>query len=227
MRIRKEQFTIAKTFPPDDHLAIDLLRLMAGYNDLALIIEWQEAHLKEPEDFYETTWAAGRFDLQVRLLRAIMYEILKVIDELEKLEDFQKLKTMLTDEGKLSLERLHQVSAGKDSFGKRLLALTRNTTAYHYDRNLFKHALKRLITRYSGDADTNLLFIEDRFGHEQYYFSVADFVRVEIVEGLTGEGGTKELETLMELTRAFGSLLEDLLVSYTRLRGLPVNFALR
>jgi hypothetical protein len=60
MKLRKLSFPIEKTFSPSDPLAIDILRLMAGYNDMALFIEWLEEHLKEPEEFDEKnlgSWA--------------------------------------------------------------------------------------------------------------------------------------------------------------------------
>jgi hypothetical protein len=103
IKLRKLSFPIEKTFPPSDPLAIDILRLMAGYNDMALVIEWLEEHLKEPEEFNEKTWAAGRLDLQLRLLFAMMHETLNVLVEIQKQQDFPKLEKGLDGNGQGAL----------------------------------------------------------------------------------------------------------------------------
>jgi hypothetical protein len=90
--LRKLSFSIEKTFPSSDPPAIDIFRLMAGYNDMVLVIEWLEAHLKEPEDFDEKTWAAGRLDLQIRSLFGVMHESLNVLIGIQQQPEFPKLE---------------------------------------------------------------------------------------------------------------------------------------
>lgn len=157
MKLRTLSFPIEKTFPPSDPLAIDILRLMAGYNDMALIIEWLENHLDEPADFDEKTWAAGRLDLQIRLLFAMMHETLNVLVEIEKQSGFAKLEKDLDGNGEEALAYLRQIRSGQDTLGAALLHSSRNKTTYHYDHNKFRDALKRLIDRFGKDSPINLL----------------------------------------------------------------------
>src|SRR5713101_7866276 len=153
MKLRKLSFPTEKTFPPSEPLAIDILRLMAGYNDMALVIEWLEEHLKEPEEFNEKTWAAGRLDLQLRLLFAMMLETLNVLVEIQKQPDFPRLEKVLDDNGQNALGFLQQIRAGQDDLGKKLPTLTRNKTTYHYDHVEFRDGLKRLLDRFGKDSE--------------------------------------------------------------------------
>ncbi len=227
MKIRPVSFLIEKTFPPSDPLAIDILRLMAGYNDLALIIEWLEEHLKEPMDQHEKLWTAGRLDLQLRLLFAIMHEILNVMEDLQEQPGFPQLEKRLDDKGRSALGYLRKIRTGQDDFGKKMLAMTRHKTAYHYDHDQFKVGLDRLLERYGHDNKTSILFIEGASGQEQFYFTLADMIRVEITQGLTGAANTEYLDKLLALTRSFGAFMESLLIAYASGRGLTTDFSFK
>lgn len=227
MKIRTISLPIAATFPPSDPLAVDLLRLMAGYNDMALVIEWLEAHLKEPEDFNEKTWAAGRLDLQIRLLFGMMHESLNVLVGIQKQPDFPKLESTLDRNGQSALAYLRQIENGQDKLGKTLLAITRHKTAYHYDYNEFREGLQRLLQRFGNDSSANLLFIEGNSGQEQYYFMLADIIRAEITQGLTDADNKQYLDKLLQLTRSFGTFIESLLKAYASIRNLNIDISLK
>ena len=227
MKLRKLAFPIEKTFSPSDPLAIDILRLMAGYNDLALVIEWLEEHLKEPEEFNEKTWAAGRLDLQLRLLFAMMHETLNVLVEIQKQPDFPKLEKGFDSNGQEALGFLRKIRAGQDELGKRLLTLTRNKTTYHYDHIEFRDGLRRLLDRFGKDSEAIILLIGGNSGQEQYYFMLADVIRAEIIQGLTGAANKDSMDKLLELTRAFGAFIESLLMAYASARGLKTDFRLK
>ena len=227
MRLRKISFPIEKTFPPSDPLAIDILRLMAGYNDMALVIEWLEEQLKEPEEINEKTWAAGRLDLQLRLLFAMMHETLNVLAEIQKQGDFPKLEKGLDGNGQRALGVLQQIRAGQDELGKRLLTLTRNKTTYHYDYAEFRDGLNRLLDRFGKDSAAIILFIEGASGQEQYYFMLADAIRAEIIQSLTGAANKECMDKLLELTRSFGTFIESVLIAYASDPDLKANFRLK
>jgi len=227
MKLRKLSFPIENTFPSTCPLAIDILRLMAGYNDMAIVIEWLEERLKEPEEFDEKTWAAGRLDLQLRLLFAMMHETLNVLVEIQKQPDFPKLEKSLDDNGQAALGFLRQIRAGQDELGRRLLALTRNKTAYHYDHVEFREGLKRLLDHFGPNSPATILFIEGESGQEQYYFMLVDAIRAEITHGLTGPENKQYLDKLLELTRSFGTFIESLLKAYASDRGLKTDFSLK
>jgi hypothetical protein len=227
MKLRALSFPIEKTFPPSDPLAIDVLRLMAGYNDVALVIEWLEEHLKEPEEFHEKTWAAGRLDLQLRLLFAMMHELLNVIEDIQKRPGFPQLEKGFDDNGQNALGYLRQIRTGQDDLGRRLLALTRNKTAYHYDHVEFREGLKRLLDHFGSNSPATILFIEGESGQEQYYFMLVDAIRAETTHGLTGAENKQYLDKLLELTRSFGTFIESLLEAYAYDRGLKTDFSLK
>ena len=227
MEIRLEPFNVSETFPPSDPLAVDLLRLMAGYNDLAFVVEWVEAHLTEPDDDNEKTWAAGRLDLKLRLLYAIMYETLSVLDQMPHEDGFSRLERQLNQSGRSALTRLQQVRTGEDDVGKRLLNITRHKIAYHYDHGLFKKALSQVIERSGKTGRINLMFIKGMSGREQYYCFLADVVRAKISDDLVGGDTKRSLDTLLDLTRTFGTFLESFLIAYSQDRGLRIKFDLR
>jgi len=227
MKIRPITFPIENSFPPSDPLAIDILRLMAGYNDLALIIEWQEDYLKEPPDTNDKTWAAGRLDMQLRLLYSVMHETLNVLQDIQKQPDFPKLERRLDSNGRDALNSLQQIRNGQDELGRKFLTLSRNKTAYHYDHNQFKDGLKRLIDRFGRDCTGNLFFMEHKSGREQYYFPLADMIRAEITQGLTGAANKEYLDKLLALTRSFGIFMESLLIAYASERGLKLDFSFK
>ena len=56
-------FIIARVFPAADPIAIDLLRLMAGYNDLLFVMEWFEAHRRAAVNENARKIATGRVSL--------------------------------------------------------------------------------------------------------------------------------------------------------------------
>ncbi len=227
MQIRDQSFALKQMFPPDDPCAVDLLRLMSGYNDLALIVDWLESHRGVPEDFSEQSWAAGRFELQIRLLRSIMHETLIVLEEAEQSSAFKELEAQIGEDGRRALARLREVREGKDEFSKRMLLFTRNKVAYHYDHGQFKKGLQGLIKKAGDEGPAHIHFIEDRSGQEFYYFAVADCVRVEMTDGLTGQASIKELDALMDLTRSFGTFLEALLNIYTKVHQPSLDLSLR
>jgi len=216
-----------KCSPPDDPCAVDLLRLMSGYNDLALIVDWLESHKEVPEDFSEQSWAAGRFELQIRLLRSIMHETLIVLEEAEQSSAFKELEAQIGEDGRRALARLREVREGKDEFSKRMLLFTRHKVAYHYDHGQFKKGLQGLIKKDGDEGRAHIYFIEDRYGQEFYYFAVADCVRVEMTDGLTGQASIKQLDALTDLTRSLGTYLEGLLEIYIRVQKLPLDLSLR
>jgi hypothetical protein len=223
-------FNIAKTFPPSDPLAVDLLRVMAGANDIAMVTEWIYAHKQMPKNPEALSYAAGRWSLQFRLLAAIMFETLIVLDEMEKFRqpDFSSLKASLDEDGISALERLRKVMSGADPFSKKFLAIARNKVAYHYDRDLFRLSLERLLTpgRFGQNSTSKILFNQEGLPEEQFFFELADMVRVEISVGLTGAGGgNQELTSLLDLVKAFVTFLESFLVAYAKHRGFSIIFS--
>lgn len=225
---RSHAFVISTSFPPSDPIAVDLFRLQAAYNDLAFAFEWVDAHKRIPSDRHARIVAASRWSFQFRLLAGIMHETLNVLGQMESLPGFPHLEAKMDQDGRRSLERLRKVRSGQDQFSKKFLAITRHKTAYHYDRNEFADALQRLLARYGQTSQSHVLFIEESSGQEEFHFELPDEIRVEIAVGLTGGGGARdELNALLDLVGAFGTFLENILIAYSKDRGLEVDFRLR
>ncbi len=227
-RRRAVDFPIATTFPPSDPVAVDLLRLQAAHNDLFFLFEWVDAHLQIPGSHEAKLLAASRWSLQFRLLAATMHEALQVLDGLENGSGFPALERRLDADGRSSLARLRRVRSGQDPFGKSLLAIVRHKTAYHYDHAEFSRGLHRLLAHFGHDNRSNVLLIENAFRQEDFVFPLVDALRVEISRGLTAQHDSrKRLDTLLELVRAYGTLVESLLVAYADDRQLTTNFRRR
>ncbi len=77
---------------------------MAGYNDLAYIVAWADTHKRIPVNPAALTLAAGRWFLQLRLMAAILHEILDVLDSIEKLSGFRDLEGSLDREAQAALD---------------------------------------------------------------------------------------------------------------------------
>jgi hypothetical protein len=53
---------------------------------------------------------------------------------------------------------------------------------------------------------------------------LADAIRAEIIQGITGAGNKDSMDKLLELTRSFGAFIESLLIAYASARGLKTDF---
>lgn len=217
-------FSIAKTFPASDPVAVDLLRLQAAYNDLSLVWEWASAHKKAPKDPLATKVANSRSFLQLRLLAATIWEALKVVEEMEKLPGFQRLKEKMDAVGCRNLKRLQRVLSGRHPLSKIFLATTRNKTTYHYDRKEFKNGLRRLLGRYGKDSESDILSVEGANVEEHFHFELPDEIRAELVAGTTGADVDQLLENLLDLSTTFGTFAERLCAAYCKDRGMEINF---
>ena len=91
IQYRRVSIKVAEVFPTNDHLALDLLRIMAALNDLGFIAEWHDG-TRSPTTSKERTIIQGsRFFLQVRLISSFLHEALKVIGEISQLPEFNIL----------------------------------------------------------------------------------------------------------------------------------------
>lgn len=217
-------FLIEKAFPPTDPVAVDLLRLQAAYNDLSFVWEWASAHKKAPKDLLATKVADSRSFLQVRQLGAIIWEALKVVEEMEKCPGLQHLEKQMDKDGRCNLKRLRRVLSGRDPLSKKFLAITRHATTYHYDRDQFTRGLKRVLSSHGKDSQCDILSIQGSRVEDHFHFELPGQIRAEIIVGLTGADVNELLRNLLDLSKAFGTFLERLCAAYCKDRGLTINF---
>ena len=224
MKIPKDliakRFIIRKFFPPDDQLAVDLLRLMAGLNDIDFLHEWVMENQAVPKSEAGKVLAASLWGLQFRLLASVLHEILNVIEEMERLEGFAALQERMVESGRLALRTLSNVRNGTDKFSSKFLAMTRHQTAYHYDRAQFRSALGKVLKRFGSESDTYGI-LRSVEGKPQFHNPVPEFIRTEISRGLTGVGGgIDELKSLLHLEDQFHVFYRDIFVAYCQSRDI-------
>ena len=95
-------FVASDLFPPSNPLAMDILRLMAAYNDLSEILDWmigRGAVISKP-----IAWKRARIRMSVqnRILLALLHEAF-VVDQMQGTQEFKTIQR----EQCQSVERRH------------------------------------------------------------------------------------------------------------------------
>src|SRR2546425_6228950 len=103
-------FTVSKVFPTTSQLGIDILRLMAAFNDISEIVGWMAGTFSVPKKPITLSKARVRMGIQHRLLMAFMHEALTVFDGMQGGEEFKKAEKLLNDSGKMALKKLRRAS---------------------------------------------------------------------------------------------------------------------
>ena len=213
-------FTVAKVFPPTDLLAIDLLRLMAAYNDLREVAEWMEAPSGTPSEKVELDIDRMKLGLLYRTLLGILHEAFRVIDSMQT-PDFKRVAEGLTPDGRLALDRLRR--AGDDLRSQ--LAHSRNTAIFHYEQDEFARALARYVTIFSEKDKTGSRFI---FKGNVAWYLLPDSLRELIVYDFhtaddlakTGDKVGGFLRRAIEVHSNMKTFLEEMMVAYLKDRKL-------
>ena len=86
------EFEISKVFHPGDELGLNLLRLMAAYNDLVFVKEWEELNSFPLDRTGQLKINTGRWFFQQRLIAAIFLEMLPILHDLKEVQDFKRIK---------------------------------------------------------------------------------------------------------------------------------------
>ena len=81
-RRRRIVFKVAEVFPPDDELAIDLLRLMAFHDDFSFIGDFMRATMNAPRRVGASGVAASRFFFFQGLFGAVVAELVKIMQNM-------------------------------------------------------------------------------------------------------------------------------------------------
>jgi hypothetical protein len=229
-RYTSRSFVIGKVFPATDPIAIDLLRLMAGYNDLHFIMEWFEAHRTEAVNENVRRIATGRVSLQLRLMYSFLHESLVVINKMARRPEFKELLTHLNDEGKTALEslltvKLNGVKEGENTFNERLLH-ARHTATFHYDEQKFMRVLEDWIkVRRSNEKSYFIDVSDDRLTGSLNYYLIADQIRADLSFGLRNPKQREEMQTMLAFTRSLSAFLSTVFQTYVTNRKLQNEFS--
>lgn len=223
-------FTVKTTFPHDNVLAVDLVRLMAAYNDMSEIIEWISAHASATTKPVAIRKSRLRMGIQHRLMLALMNEALEVFRELQSSQEFKATVHRLGPKGKAALHQL-RLSSGKETAPVRSrLSLGRKKVTFHYDRDSFREGLRRFprIFLEGERAESEMLL---RHNSRAYYMlpeHVRDIVAYEYKTMEDVANVSHHLRTfLAEVFRLQGELftfMDELLKADAEQRGLADSF---
>ena len=218
-------FTVSKVFPTTSQLGIDILRLMAAFNDISEIVGWMAGTFSVPKKPITLSKARVRMGIQHRLLMAFMHEALTVFDGMQGGEEFKKAEKLLNDSGKMALKKLRRASGSPDLIRSQI-ADARNTVVFHYDEEAFAKAAARYVEIFKEKDEAQSKIIVERGG--KAYFLLAENLRDIVVfkfeskvklEDITEKVG----DVIRKVTSLQGDLfsfLEDLLRVYLQDRGL-------
>lgn len=211
--VKKTEYcrSIPLSFPADDPIAIDLLRLMAAYNDLIALAEWASADKYLDDDKTDKIIRAGRRFLKIRMIASFFYEAMKVLEELESEPDFKaQLEKRLSKEGQEALKRLRTVRCGRDPSIRRLLDRTRNLATFHYLKDPYKKALSRLRT--SHNPFPVVIRYED--GDKCRWYPLAEQLKLATAFTIGTNDGDSPLDTIDTITQRLDDLALVLDESY-------------
>lgn len=217
---------ISGMFPPSDPIAIDLLRLMSGCNDIYFIEEWANGTKKIPKSREAMSVAAGRNGLQLRLMYSFLHESLCVVRDLKSRPQFEKLRHLLGNDGEEAFTDLMSIKLDGIKFTTRdwgineSILRARHTATVHYDFKKTNEALDRWLTDHGSNEESYVVFREKSrpFGKWPYY-SIADMARAEIAFGISNKNHADNLIRALELMRFVETFTDSLFTAYIKDRG--------
>ncbi len=218
---------ISKMFPADDPIAIDLLRLMSGCNDVYFLEEWVNGTKHVPTGRQALSIAAGRNALQFRLMYSFLHESLSVVRDLTKRSDFDNLRPLLGGAGEMALTELLSIklvgikSTSKDWGVNESILRARHTATFHYDFAKVQEALNHWLEDHPGNEEAYIVFQDKTraFGKWPYY-SIADMVRAEIAFGIRNSNHEKNLNEALKLMTHLETFTDSLFFAYIKDRQL-------
>jgi hypothetical protein len=217
-------FPVARVFPPDDALAVDLLRLMAFHDDLSFIVDMmmQTTMGQRPRRDGAQRVAASRWFFLQRLFGAVVAELVKVVHNLEKQPRFAELRDRLTGDGREALTGLLALPFDEQHpiFGA--LYRARNKATFHFDPADFAAALRTLAEKFGPDATASFLREDDpRFpGTVRMHYMIPGQVALEASYGFQGGKPHAALGAASDLHRALTEFLGAAFPAYCQLRGI-------
>jgi hypothetical protein len=225
----RKRFSIEKAFSPSDPVAVDLLRLLAAYNDFSSVDEWLLQDLSKDNEelsfISKIHFTVSKIDLQLRLLGSILHEAILTIDEFADSPSSQAVLRELDSVGMSTLQKLRAIPKGTDQFSRTVLAVTRHKLSYHYDKTVFEQGLRAIIQSHEPDKQTDLLLLHAEAPRRSFYFALADDLRREALQKHSKDGKSHpELQILFETHDMFRNLLRQLLAIYAKQRDLDFNF---
>lgn len=219
--------SVHQAFPNHDPLALGLLRLMAGYNDLMALAQWSSEDKELTDDAADSTIRIGHRFIKLRLIASFFYEVLTALAEFEQEPEFKKLESRLNLKGRDALKRLRVIRCGKDPTIRDLLDRTRNLATFHYLKDPFKEALASMLPNRSSDCVFPVV-IRHEGNDERRWYPLAEHLKIETAFAL-GKGVTTLIERLdyvVERLDDFACVLEEAFKAFKKIRKADTLFAI-
>src|ERR1041385_4196263 len=219
------RFVAADLFPPSSELAMDMLRLMAAYNDITEVLDWVLGTRSIATRRIATKKARIRMSIQNRILLGLMHETFRVIDQMQGSKEFKDAKSMLTESGTKSLKSLQLANSGASPMRSRL-RLARDQVAFHYDRESFIEGASIFSRLFVEKAKAESLIIFERGSRAYYYYpeQVREIVAFGFEEGDSGDQIPVKLgqylTEVQKLMHEVGRFLDELLPVYAHMKSL-------
>lgn len=222
-KTRIVRFELAKLFPTGSPIAIDILRLMGGCNDIYQLIEWvKDNKQKLPEESGNRSILVGRFWLQTRLLMSCFYESLTVIQQVTKRPEFSSLRPLLGENAERDLQELEKLKISGLSYRDsgwgldEALARARNKTTFHYDPAQIEHTLRSWQTKYPNQRGDIVIAGEEL----PPYYDIVELIRTEISFGIRNPQHDENWQRLLKMLGALNRFVACLFFAYVDHSGL-------
>ena len=223
-------FTVKKVFPHDNPLAIDLVRLMAAYNDMSEIGMWLLSNKSSVTNPIANRKLRMKVGIQIRLFNAFLHEALIVFSEMQGTKEFKDTVTALGPKGNEALQQLRS-SASKEmaSFRSRL-SRNRHTLVFHYDRKEFAEGLKRCVEIFVEKESVQSEILIHPNGRT--YYLLPEDIRELLAGGYknnfdlldTPSGHLRHVKTAIAHLGAITTFIDELLKTYVERKGVGAEF---
>lgn len=216
----KISFPAFRLFPVHDYLGIDLLRLMSLANDMSCVNDWMHSHSHVPRTEYAVKIDNMRVSFQHRLWMAFLFQLFTILENMEKLLEFNEFQNILSEEGREALNVLR--SAQKDSNSYSVLEKIRHQTV-HYDRHKFQKAINALKKRFGEDLTDGFIaeIVQEKPLLARTYYNFASTVRNAVVFGVRPpEELQKEIDQFIGLYEQFYKFIDSAWIAYLQMRKL-------
>lgn len=226
-KTRIVRFELAKLFPPSNPIAVDIIRLMGGCNDIYQLMSWLKTSnaQKLSEDPGSHSVEIGRFWLQTRLLISCFHESLKVIRQMTKRPDFSTIRPLLEAAAERDLRELENFQISGLSYKSsdwdldEAIVRTRHRTTFHYDSAQIKHTLESWQTKYPNQMGD--IVIDDEAGDRwPPYYAIVEIIRTDIAFGIRNPRHDENSERLFKALGSLNRFVESLFFAYVDYNGL-------
>jgi hypothetical protein len=224
-KFRIFEFTVAKVFPPDNMLAVDILRLMASCNDMAQIADWIAASAGlNPCNEGQVIKKLINLAIPRRLLLGVLHEAFYIFDNIQGREQFKRVRKHLRPQGETALKNL-RLEAGRSTRTK--LARARNRLIFHYDAADFIEAIRRYTSMF---AEKELVkgrsLVEERNPRAYYLLPehLRDIIAFDFKPGDTSvKDKLASMHEVRRLQREMHVFVDELFRAYLKGQGLEAE----